>query len=279
MRNLNVFFRDKTSVFFSLLGVLIIIGLYVLFLGDLVISDLGEIKGARFLIDSWIMAGVLAVSSITAALGAFGTMVDDKAKKVIKDFNASPLSRRSLTAGYIASSFVIGVILTLVALVFAELYIVAYGGRLLDLPAALRLIGVILLSVLSSSSMVCLLVSFLSSMNAFGTASTIIGTLIGFLTGTYIPIGIFPDPIQTVIRLFPVSHSGVLFRQLMMDVPLRESFAGAPSSAANAFREEMGVVFTYGGNVFPWWGSVLVLAATALVFYSLALFRLTRKSR
>lgn len=106
------------------------------------------------------MAGVLAVSSITAALGAFGTMVDDKAKKVIKDFNASPLSRRSLTAGYIASSFVIGVILTLVALVFAELYIVAYGGRLLDLPAALRLIGVILLSVLSSSSMVCLLVSF-----------------------------------------------------------------------------------------------------------------------
>jgi multidrug/hemolysin transport system permease protein len=34
VRNLKVFFRDKSSVFFSLLSAIIIIGLYVLFLGD-----------------------------------------------------------------------------------------------------------------------------------------------------------------------------------------------------------------------------------------------------
>ena len=33
-RNLLVFFRDRTAVFFSLLSSLIIVGLYVLFLGD-----------------------------------------------------------------------------------------------------------------------------------------------------------------------------------------------------------------------------------------------------
>ena len=31
-RNLKLYFRDKVSVFFSLLGVFIIIGLYVIFL-------------------------------------------------------------------------------------------------------------------------------------------------------------------------------------------------------------------------------------------------------
>ena len=33
-RNLKVFFRDKTAVFFSLLAVLIVLGLYIFFLGD-----------------------------------------------------------------------------------------------------------------------------------------------------------------------------------------------------------------------------------------------------
>ena len=33
-RNLKVFFRQKSAVFFSLLGVILVIGLYVLFLGD-----------------------------------------------------------------------------------------------------------------------------------------------------------------------------------------------------------------------------------------------------
>ncbi|MFR1983726.1 MAG: hypothetical protein ACLS4Z_08430 [Christensenellaceae bacterium] len=34
-RNLLVFFKDKSSVFFSLFAVFIIIGLYALFLGDM----------------------------------------------------------------------------------------------------------------------------------------------------------------------------------------------------------------------------------------------------
>ena len=34
IRNLKLYFKDKGAVFFSLLGVLIVIGLYILFLGD-----------------------------------------------------------------------------------------------------------------------------------------------------------------------------------------------------------------------------------------------------
>lgn len=36
IRNLKLYFRDKAAVFFSLLGVLIIILLYVLFLGKMI---------------------------------------------------------------------------------------------------------------------------------------------------------------------------------------------------------------------------------------------------
>ena len=77
-RNLLIFFRQKSSVFFSLLGVFIIIGLYALFLGDLMVKGMTGLKGSRFLMDSWIIAGILAVTPVTTSLGAMATMVEDK---------------------------------------------------------------------------------------------------------------------------------------------------------------------------------------------------------
>lgn len=278
-RNLKVFFRDKTSVFFSLLSLMIIIGLYALFLGDMIQAGMEDIPGARFLMDSWIMAGLLAVSSITTTMGAFGIMVDDRSKNILKDFSSSPLSRKSLAAGYILSSFLIGVIISLLAFVIAEGYILAYGGSLLPLTGLLSLLGCILLSVLASSAIVFFITSFFKSQNAFATGSTIIGTLVGFLTGIYIPIGNLPAAVQVVIKAFPVSHAGVLFRQIMMEVPLREAFEHAPPGSLEKFQQELGVVFTFGDHTITALTSVLVLVGTAILFYGLAIWNLSRKSR
>lgn len=91
--NLLLFFRDKSAVFFSLLAVFIIIGLYALFLGDVWASELKEIANVRFLMNSWIMDGLMAVTSVTTTMGTFGMLVSDREKKIIKDFNSSAVSR------------------------------------------------------------------------------------------------------------------------------------------------------------------------------------------
>lgn len=204
-RNLLVFFRDRAAVFFSLLSVFIIISLYALFLGDIVVRDVEKYAGAnaRFLMDSWIMAGTLAVTSITTTLGAFGILVNDKTKKISRDFQIAPIKRSQITAGYIISSWTISMIISIVAFIFAEVYILIYGGELLGLQQILKLFGVMVINVFSSTAMMLFLVSFFDSNNAFATASTIIGTLIGFLTGIYVPIGSLPGTIQTVIKVFP----------------------------------------------------------------------------
>ena len=98
-RNLKLFFRDKSAVFFSLLAVFIIIGLYALFLGDVWTDSLSDLANARQLMDSWIMAGLLAVTSITTTMGAFGVMVDDRSKKIDKDFASSPIQKGSAFCG------------------------------------------------------------------------------------------------------------------------------------------------------------------------------------
>jgi len=280
-RNLKLFFRDRISVFFSLLSVFIIIGLYVLFLGNMMTRNFGDLLGssARFTIDSWVMAGILSVVAITAAMGAFNTMVEDSTKKISKDFLSAPLKRTHLTGGYILSSFIIGVIMSIAALVLAEIYILAGGGKILGLVPLLKLLGVMLLSVFAGSSMVFFIVSFFKSSSAFSTASTIIGTLIGFLTGIYIPIGSLPSTIQTVIKVFPLSHAAALFRQIMMEEPMSEAFAGAPAQAITGFKEAMGVIFYFGDKEVTPLINILVLVATGLIFLILASVNISIKKR
>ena len=93
------------------MGAIIVIALYILFLGD-VWTDSLDIEGSRYLMDSWIMSGVLAITSITATMGAFGTFVDDRAKGIIRDFNASPVKKYEMAGGYILSTFIIGIIMS-----------------------------------------------------------------------------------------------------------------------------------------------------------------------
>jgi multidrug/hemolysin transport system permease protein len=279
-RNLKLFFRDRLAVFFSLMSVFIIIGLYALFLGDVWMNDsMKGLKNAQALMNSWLVSGLLTVTSMTTTMGAFGIMIDDKVQKINKDFDSSPIKRSSITGGYIGSSFLIGVIMSLVMAVVAEIYIVHSGGEWLTPMACIKVFLLILLTSLTNTSLVCFVVSFFKSHSAFSTASSILGTLIGFLTGIYLPIGTLPESVQTVIKAFPVSHGASLFRQVLMEVPMRNSFDGIPSIYLEEFKEYLGVSFQFGGHEVTPTASVVILLCTAVVFYSLSLFNMLRRNR
>lgn len=276
-RNVKLFFRDKSAVFFSLLAVFIIIGLYALFLGDVWLSEFPSVDGARFLIDSWLIAGLLAVTSVTTTLGAFCIMVEDKSKKIAKDFYSAPIKRRSITGGYLLSVFIIGVIMSIVALVLSEIYVLLNGGELLAAVAALKVFGIILLATLSNTALMCFIVSFFKSQNAYATASTIIGTLIGFIAGIYLPIGTLPEAVQTVVKVFPVSHAAALFRQIVMDAPIDASFTGVPQEALDGFNSMMGVSYQFGDFTVTPLMSIAFLVVTGILFYGLAMMNMARK--
>jgi multidrug/hemolysin transport system permease protein len=276
-RNLKLFFRDKSAVFFSLLAVIIIIGLYALFLGDVWLEDLSDVSGARFLMDSWLIAGLLAVTSVTTTLGAFGIMVEDKTKKIAKDFYSAPIKRSSITGGYLFSVVIIGVIMSIVALVLSEIYVVANGGLLIGAVAAIKVFGIILLATLSNTALMCFIVSFFKSQNAYATASTIIGTLIGFVAGIYLPIGNLPEAVQTVVKVFPISHAAVLLRQVVMGVPIDVSFAGAPQEALDSFNSMLGISYKFGDFTVTPLMSIAYLVLTGALFYGLAMMKMAKK--
>ncbi len=103
--------------------------------------------------------------------------------------------------------------MSVVTLIFGEIYIVANGGEIASLMTIVKVLGAILLSSFASSAMVCFIVSFVKTSNTYTMISIILGTLIGFLVGAYVCIGDLPSSVQWVIKLFPCAHAATLFRQ------------------------------------------------------------------
>ena len=278
IRNLKLFFRDRSAVFFSLLAVLIIIALYAVFLGDVWLDDsMEQIANAKVLMNSWLTAGLLAVASVTTTMGAFSIMINDQVGKINKDFYSSPIKRSGVAGGYIGSAFLIGVIISVIAFAATEIYTVIIGGDWPDFITCVKVFGLMLFATVTNTSMVCFIVSFIKSQSAYTALSTITGTLIGFLTGIYLPIGSLPDSVQTIIKVFPVSHAAALFRQALMEAPMRSAFEGIPSVYQEGFMEYMGIIFKFGDYKVSPAMSMLVLIITSVAFYGLSLINFRRR--
>ena len=279
IRGLKIFFKDKGCVFFSLLGVIIIFCLFVFFIGDSLTQGLDFLDTAEYVMNSWVIAGMMASSAITTSMGAYAVMVADREHKCMKDFYSSPLKRSSVTAGYMCTGLIVSIIMSILTFLFGEIYIFASGGELVGFVTMVRIFGVILLSSFSSSAMVCFIVSFVKTLNTYTTISILLGTLIGFLVGAYICIGSLPDGVQWVIKCFPCAHAAVLFRQLLMADGMATGFADLADTAQNEFQNQLGVTFQYGDWKPEAWFHVLVLLGTGILFYLLAIINMSRKTK
>ena len=221
-RNLKLYFRDKSAVFFSLLAVIISIGLYVLFLGDVYTKEISGNDGmtgyAREIMDNWVMAGTIAAAGITVSLGVLGTVIEDRARKITKDFYVSPMKRSAMTAGYIICAYVVSVFMTMFTFLLSQMYMKLDGGSFLAAERIPKLLGVLLITDFAATGMMAFFVSlFQSSLQAYSSASTVVGTLVGFIMGIYLPIGMYPSFVQWIIKCFPISHGAVLLRKIMME--------------------------------------------------------------
>ena len=165
------------------------------------------------------------------------------------------------------------------AFLLAEIYIVLSGGEFLPLNDIIKALGLILISVLASSAMIFFMVSLFKTNNSFATASTIVGTLMGFLMGVYIPIGALPSSVQTFIKAFPLSHSGTLLRQIFMEIPISQTFKGIPLEEVEKFKLELGVFYKVGDEILTPGLQIAFLLITAAVFYVLAILSISRKNK
>jgi len=272
-RNLQLFFRDGGNVVASLMGGLVLLVMYVLFLGDMM-TEAMQAEGfysdyIRLAISGIMFGGMVALTSLSSSMGAVGIGVADK-EKAMKDFLTSPVSRKKITLSYIVSSSVVGFVITGVVLILSVIYIAVSSSNLPGMVDWGRLLLTIALSALCANAMGFFLSTFVKTQAAFAAITAVVGMVVGFIMGIFIPIGQLPGAMQWVIRLFPMSHSVSMFRQILADGALTTAFAGAPEALGD-FREMFGLVFTYGDYTSSFLMSAVVLAGTTVLFYALSL--------
>lgn len=281
-RNCLLYIRNKRAIISSFIAAIVVILLYVCFLGDNIKSDFTSIHGIDFLMNSWIVAGFISLVSISTTMGAISLMIRDKESGVYKDIATSPLKEWQIVGGYVLSSYIWGVIMTLFSVVISELCLVFLAnGQWLTLMEVVQLIGAILLMVLASTTMLFFVVSIFDKMETFATVQTIIATLTGFLTGCYVPLGSLPETAATVVKSFPLTYGVVLIRKIMTQQAIENTVDASNRGEVETFKSLMGI--TLSGQKNDWLNQtscqIGILLLSSLIFFLAAILVVSKRNK
>ena len=254
-RNILIFMRDKASVIFSLLSMLIVLMLMAVFLGNMNTDETVELleqyggirdavldrENARGLVGMWTLAGVLLVNCVTVPMTVMGNMVTDEAEGRLATFYIAPVKRSKIALGYILASWVIGMMFCLLTFALGEGYLVVCGNAALGVSDLITMAGMILINTFLYSAIAYLLALFIHSSGAWSGMLTVIGTLVGFVGAIYLPVGMLPEKIVSALKMFPVLHGASMMRSVCTRDSLAETFYGLPKELSEGYQESMGI--------------------------------------
>jgi len=278
-RNLRLFFRDRLNVFFSLLSGLILFLLYALFLARLQVDGLAttlpdatQAQIAAF-VDSWMLSGIVLLTTVTSGIGALSTLVDDRATGRFADFLVAPIRRTHLVLGYLVSSVIVALIMSSVILVLTIGYLGVLRGFWMPVTTIAVSAGVMILCCAAFTALAAFGASFLRTSGAYSAFATVLGTILGFVAGAYIPVGSLPDGVASTINALPFAQGAMLLRRPFTDETLR-AVTGGDAQAAESLRQFYGIDLYVGSAMVPVWLAVGVLLAVAIGFAALSAGRI-----
>ena len=253
-RSLNIFLKDKMSVFFSLLAPLIVLAVYVLFLADIQVDAVKsnfenvpiDDKLIKNFVDAWMLAGVISVACITVSFSAQNIMIADKERGVLVDILSSPIPRGLIGVAYLISNIIISLCLCYIVLAISFVYM-AISGWTLSVSDVFLLLALTLVSVVSAGTLSTLICFAVKTNAQHGAFVGITSAVIGFLIGAYMPLSMFPKAVQYITLFVPGTYSAVLFRNLFMDGAL-EKIADIAPIADNELRKAFSMELDFFGT-------------------------------
>lgn len=226
-RNILMFFKDKSTLFFSMLAPIIVFVLYIVFIKDTYISGINsefdalksffDVKDLDNLLNAWLVAGILGSCTVTVSLNSLQVMVTDKSKKIDYDYNSSPISGPIVVLSYFTGAFINTLLVSVTILTVGLVVLSLIGSLYIGWTTVVLLYLVTILGCASSTLLMMIIVSFFKSSSALGAFSGIISAVIGFVIGAYVPLGNFDSTIQGFLTLVPGSHIACLYRNLLMN--------------------------------------------------------------
>ncbi len=289
-RNCKVYFRDKGVFFVSLMAPLILLFLFVAFLGNVYRDSIRSVAEGFALSDAlvesvaagWLISSLLAVCAVTIAFTANTIMVQDRVTGQADDILVSPVPRSLVALGYFVSTFLVTAAICLAALGAGFIYIGVAGWHLSAADVFLTIADALLLTLFGTalSSVVC---HFLRSQGAVTGVQATVSAAYGFLCGAYMPIGNLAMGLKNAIMFLPGTYGTGLLHSHLMGSAIGEAGAGLPLDAAaqivKGLRDGFDCNLYFFGNAVPEWTCYLVLAAATVLLVGVYVLLCARKGK
>ena len=272
-RNCKVYFRDKSVFFPSLISPLILLFLFIAFLGGVYRDSIrGIVEGfeiSNALIESiaggWLISSLLAVCAVTIAFTANVVMVQDKMLGARDDLLVSPAPRSTVALAYFISTFLVTSIICLGALGAGFIYIGIAGWHLTAWDVVGTVLDTLLLVLFGTalSSIVC---SFVKKQGGVVAIQATVSAAYGFLCGAYMPMSSMATWLQRILMFIPGTYgTGLLHSHLMGSAIEAAAGEGIPAELVDALKSGFDCSLDFFGHTVPEWTCYLVLGLSVLL--------------
>ena len=273
-RDIKIFYRTKGNIFFSLLGVLILVILHFAIFRNMytdnwvsIIAQIPFVSAERlelqWIADSLMFAAILPIGGLTISLTTLGLMVSDKEKNVLSDFLVAPIRRNNLLISYLLSSFIVCFVMMIGFVAFFQIYFLAvYGFGFTLMQFGLIFAGLIA-SLVFGNVFMLLLLSFVKTEQSLGSVGAIVGTFSGFVGGAYIPLAMFGDAVGTVFSALPFAQLTILVRGAFL-ITLENVTPLTHELISGEIARGFGIELWLGDNLIPLWGAALLVGGFTL---------------
>ncbi|MDR3240943.1 MAG: hypothetical protein LBT37_02065 [Lactobacillaceae bacterium] len=215
-RNLNIYRQDKIGLFFSLLGAFIGLIIYVFFLRNALISGIPQFINREAFLDLWMIGGLIAIVALTSSVAGFSQYVQDLQNDSLIDFEINGTLGNLAQIGYMITAFVESFLTTTIFTFICIIYIRLQVSIDLESTIILKIMGINIISCLFGVCFSSLFFRILKTTSSFASISAIVGTLSGFMSGSYILISSLPKTFATFINYWPGFGTASLYRQLLL---------------------------------------------------------------
>ncbi|WP_125582951.1 ABC transporter permease [Levilactobacillus cerevisiae] len=239
-RNLLLYFRNWSGVFFSLMGALISFVLYIVFLKQNMLASWAHVPHATTLLDTWLIGGTLAITAITTTLSSLAQQTIDRERHVDQDLQLTDAGPQRLQMSYLASAALIGVLMQVAMFAIMLGYFHVTDKLTVTWGQIINVCSLMISSSLLATVVNALIIQHVHSVTNLSKLGSIVGTAAGFLVGTYVPIGTLPTFAQLLVKVTPGSYVAALYRQYLMDDHLTTIFKGNPGGRSH-FEKFMGI--------------------------------------
>lgn len=276
-RHTKLFFKDKAMFLTSMITPLILLLLFITFLGNVYRDSFNSCIPAGIVVPKslsegfvggWLFSSLLAVSCVTIAFCSNLLMIQDKADLILPDLTIAPIKKTTLSLSYFISSALVTLIICYSALIVGFIYLGFVGWYLTAIDVLLIIFDVFIL-VLFGTSLSSIINYFLSTQGQMSAVGTLISTGYGFICGAYMPISQFGIGLQRVLMFLPGTYGTSLLHSHFMRGVIEElSSSYFPNELIINFEKNFDTVLYFFDNKVENWVSYLIMGLTVAVLVS-----------